>query len=398
MTTKRKSKKNKKKQTGGNLIASGGFGCIFSPALKCHNQDSNHIYTNKITKLMISKDAQDEYNQIQEFKNILQSIPNYDKYFLLNDITLCKPNILTNTDLNNYKKCKPLNKKNITSKNINKKLDQILAINMPNAGLEITNFINKYFNSHNIILLNNSLINLLVNGIAPMNQLNVYHCDIKDGNILAQFTNNKQNIETKLIDWGISIIYTNNSQIPYKLYKRPFQYNTPFSTILFNDIFIKNYQQFLSINNYPTYYQIREFVINYIFIWNDIRGDGHLSAINDIVQKLTINDLEPINNNTIKLKFIEHNITYHYIIQYLANILQKYTIKGKLDIISYFTNVFLKNIDIWGFVMSYIVIYEYLYEYFNKLNYYHILFINKIKYIIIHFLYETSTEPIDIKT
>ena len=65
---------------------------------------------------------------------------------------------------------------------------------------------------------------------------------------------------------------------------------------------------------------------------------------------------------------------------------------------SYFENVFLKNIDIWGFVMIYIVLYEYLYNTFDDLNEYQMEFITKIKYIIIHFLYENPLEPINISS
>ena len=69
---------------------------------------------------MTTKHAQDEYKQINKYKNILKVIPNYDKYFLLNDFVLCKPDKLTKQDLNGYnKKCKPLKKKGITYKNIN---------------------------------------------------------------------------------------------------------------------------------------------------------------------------------------------------------------------------------------------------------------------------------------
>jgi hypothetical protein len=381
------------KQNGGSVIASGGFGCIFEPALKCETDVTRAA--NKITKLMTSKNATDEYKQIQHFKSILQVIPNYESYFLLNDFTLCKPDKLTKEDLDNYnKKCKALNKKNITIKNINNSLDQILALNMPYGGIEVEHFIQNYFVPSNIVQLNNYLIQLLVHGIVPMNKLNVYHCDIKDSNILVQFT--KKGLNTRLIDWGLSFIHTNKNALPKKIYRRPFQYNIPFSSILFNKVFMQKYNDFLSIHNNPTFFQIREFVVNYIFIWNDIRGSGHLSAINDIVRKLTINELVSIQKNKIKEHFIEYDFTYYYIIEYLSSILAKYTQNGKLDIMTYFNNVFLKNIDIWGFVMIYIVLYEYLYESFNKLNEYQMQFINKLKYIIIHFLYETPTEPINV--
>ena len=248
-----------------------------------------------------------------------------------------------------------------------------------------------------MIKLNNSLIDLLVNGIVPMNKLNVYHCDIKEGNVLVQ--NNQTKLITRLIDWGLSVSTTKTKgKIPLKLYRRPFQYNVPFSSIFFNTDFMTLYNNFLENNLNPNYFQIREFVINYIFIWNDIRGSGHLSTINNIIKKLTIQELPAIKQIKIKEHFIEYDFTYYYIIEYLSKILEKYTNNGSLDIMSYFENIFLKNIDIWGFIMIYIALYQYLYNTFDDLNQYQIEFITKIKYIIIHFLYESPLEPINVSS
>ena len=54
-----KNNKNHKKNSkrtikGGKVIGSGGFGCIFKPALKCKNKDRQN---NKISKLMKKKYA-----------------------------------------------------------------------------------------------------------------------------------------------------------------------------------------------------------------------------------------------------------------------------------------------------------------------------------------------------
>jgi hypothetical protein len=86
-------------QKGGKVIASGGFGCIFEPALKCVNGPS----TGELTKLMTKKHAEDEYNQIQDFKKILENIPNYSEYFLIDGFSICQPKQLTNNDLKNGK-------------------------------------------------------------------------------------------------------------------------------------------------------------------------------------------------------------------------------------------------------------------------------------------------------
>jgi hypothetical protein len=380
------------KQTGGKVIASGGFGCIFQPALTCDNDTTNN--TNKITKLMTIKNATDEYKQIENFNSILQTIPNYDNYFLLKDITLCKPAKLTKSHLVNYKKCKALKKKGINSKNINKSLDKILALNMPDGGIDVDKFVQEYFVPSNIIKLNNSLIKLLVHGIIPMNKLNVYHCDVKDANVLVKIT--EMGLETRLIDWGLSFIHNDKKGIPRKIYRRPFQYNVPFSSVLFNKEFLNKYNEFLIIHPNPDYYQIREFVINYIFIWNEIRGPGHLNAINDIVKKLTISNLASIKKQKIKEHFVEYDFTYYYIIEYLSKILEKYTQNGKIELMTYFNTIFLKNIDIWGFTMTYICLYEYFYDSFESLSEFQMQFINKIKFIIIHFLFESPIEPINV--
>lgn len=226
-----------------------------------------------------------------------------------------------------------------------------------------------------------------------MNKLNVFHGDIKDGNVLVKIT--EMGLETRLIDWGLSFIHHDDTGIPRKIYRRPFQYNVPFSSILFNKEFLKKYNEFLAMHPNPNYYQIREFVVNYIFIWNEIRGPGHLTAINDIVKKLTINDVSAIKKTKVKEHIIEYDFTYYYIIEYLSKILEKYTQNGKIELLSYFNTIFLKNIDIWGFTMTYIVLYEHLYDSFNTLTEFQMQFINKLKYIIVYFLYETPIEPIN---
>lgn len=378
---------------GGEVIASGGFGCIFMPALKCENE--NRIDTNKISKLMTEKHANDEYKTIQQFKNVLKSIPNYSDYFLLDGFSICKPTKLTREDLKKYnKKCKALTKKNIKAKNVNSSLNKLLALNMPNGGIDIDKFIDRHFDGANLIRLNNSLIGLLVNGIIPMNQLRVFHGDIKESNILVQF--NDKGLNTRLIDWGLSFVRKGTKGIPKKIYRRPFQYNVPFSSVLFNKELITRYAQFLSENLDPEYYQIREFVINYIFIWNDIRGQGHLDLINKIFDKLTMNELTDIKKTDIKENIIEYDFTYYYIVEYLTKILKHYTKHGTLDIMTYFNTVFLRNIDVWGFVLTYFAFYEELYKHFDTLNDYQLSFLTRIKQIIIEFLYENPLQPINI--
>lgn len=375
---------------GGDVLASGGFGCIFEPSLKCEDTVDNKNPKN-LSKLMLKKNAQSEFKQISNFRNLLSTIPNYNNYFLLNNFTICKPSKLTNSDLSNFKKCKALTKRGYTKKNVNKSLDDLLVINMPNGGINVEEFVNRYFTKNNLIHLNNSLIDLLINGILPMNERRVFHCDIKDSNVLVDNT-----FRTRLIDWGLSVHYSvtnNNNTFPKTLYRRPFQYNAPFSNILFNKEFIKLYSDFLVKNSNPEYYSIREFVVNYIFVWNEIRGSGHLEAINSIIKEFSEDNLVSIDKKKVKDHMIEYNFTYYYIIEYISKILLEYTNNGVLNLKDYFNNVFIKNVDIWGFTTIYISIFEILYKSKNTELYKSIT--EHIKQIIQNFLFSNPTNVIN---
>ena len=416
---------------GGDILASGGFGCVFKPALKCKNSTIN-VDDNTVSKLMTAKHATDEYNQIQAFKTVLEHIPNYKKYFLVDDFSLCQPEELESVDLQLFdKKCKALVKKKFTRTNINQLLDKVLAINMPDGGVDIKGFLkkireqnknnqnknnqnnnnnnnnqnknnqNKNNQNNNQIntaytQLNNSLIDMLINGIIPMNKLDLYHCDVKNGNILVKENNG---LECRLIDWGLSVHHTNNNGIPHRLYRRPFQYNVPFSVILFNKDFTRRYAEFMVTldkeNKKLDMFYLKEFVTNYIFAWNKIRGIGHLKIINSIIQKLTRHDLTEIKKEKIKKHVMEYNFTYGYIVEYISCILLKFTVDGEFKLLNYFNNVFLKTIDIWGFVMNYLIFLNDFGDY-DDLNQSQIEFIDKIKYIVIHYLFESPTEVIDV--
>jgi hypothetical protein len=396
------NKKSNNKVSGGNALTSGGFGCLFKPALKCKNANLNYN-PNLVTKLMTKKHALDEFKQIQRFKSILEHIPNYQNYFLVDGFSKCEPAELTNDDLKDFdENCNALKKKNFTAKNINYNLNKTLALNMPDGGIDVDDYIDSFKDKSLLAVLymnlNTYLVNLLVNGIDPMNKSQLYHCDVKGSNILVSLDNEKK---TRLIDWGLSVYRKddNKTDIPDKLNRRPFQFNVPFSVILFNKKFIEKYTLFLKRHKSVDFFAIREFVINYIFYWNKIRGAGHLKTINSIFKRLTYNMLPAIENSKIKNHIVEYEFTYYYIVEYISKILLKYTVEGKLNLLDYFNNVFLNNIDVWGLTIIYMGFLDNLYEMYkntDKINLYHSQFIEKIKYIIIHFLFENPTEVIDI--
>ena len=222
---------------------------------------------------MLKKYAEREYQEIHHFQKILSSIPNYTHYFLLNDFTLCEPAPLTNEDLQNFENCRALKKDNINEKNINQSLDKLLALTMPDGGIAVDDYIRKITKYSDFIELNNRLVDLLNQGIVPMNHKHIYHSDIKDSNVLVQ---EQETLYTRLIDWGISVEYQPNGKFPDLWTNRPFQFNTPFSTILFSDLFKEKYAAFMKTNpaidatNYKEV--LGAFVIDYIYLCMKKRG------------------------------------------------------------------------------------------------------------------------------
>ena len=124
--------------------------------------------------------------------------------------------------------------------------------------------------------------------------------------------------------------------------------------ILFNNRFYNLYKGFLIEKKTPSYLDVRNFVINYIFLWIKERGPGHLKTINKIMKYLFEDNIK-VENNEFKENMIEYSYTLHFIVEYITKIVIKFTKNGGFDKIAYL-NIFIKNIDIWGFTMSYISI------------------------------------------
>jgi len=403
---------NKKNKEGGKVLASGGFGCVFRPALKCIGKKTRD--EGKISKLMTNKHAKEEYDEIQNVNTKLNKIKNYEEFFLIDNFSLCKPSKLSKSDLKNYRQCSPLLKEKITAKNINNSLDQLLAINMPYGGVSIEYFLTNTNNYDKIIEANNKLIDLLKNGILKMNEKHVYHGDIKASNVLVLTDEKKNsiNMKVRLIDWSLTVEYIpfKNETFPSNWKNRPLQFNVPFSIILFTDLFVNSYSDFLESNAHVTTALKRKitinFVKNYLHLWMEKRGIGHYKYINKIMYTLFKyelingthdNDLK--NDEKIK-KYIEMNYTLPLIIDYLVEILIRFIkIKkdGSLDMRYYLDNYFIKIVDIWGFIISYFPLYELLFENYKALTPNQLTLFNKLKSIFLNYLYQPDFDSIKIK-
>ena len=365
-TRKYKSSRRRRKtyKQGGKVIGSGGYGCVFRPALRCNGTRKRASKT--ISKLMFNKYVKREYMEITKYLPILRKIPNYNNYFIIEGANICQPAPLTRMDLINFDtKCKVLRKRDINVKNINNNLDKISSINLQDGGVELGTYIYSGLSLDGMKDLNARMIQLLVDGILPMNKYHVYHADIKEANIVVDMSK-----YVRLIDWGLSMYTANGKNIPDVLRDKPLQYNLPFSIILFNNTFKTMYSTFLktTATSHLDNNSVGIFLKGYIEKWNKKRGKGHIKTITSIWSGITG----------------KQKIQETIIIPYLSVILLEYTRDGEFDAIGYFKNVFLKLIDLWGFIICYYAFLENGYK--NE----------KINNLVMNYLYKNPTENINI--
>tara|TARA_A100001035_G_scaffold279885_1_gene282774 strand:+ start:15638 stop:16960 length:1323 start_codon:yes stop_codon:yes gene_type:complete len=383
MNKKYKSKKKKRFHIGGEVIDHGGFGCIFKPSLRCINSDNR---SGDISKMFLNKYITQEWAIINAVKEIVMNIPNYENYFLINDFEMCQPAELDDNDKINIDNCKNLIKYQINKENINSKLNEVKIINMPFGGKNIY----KIFKEENhtqigFSNINNALINLLINGIKPMNKLGLYHFDIKDENIVFK------DGFTKLIDWGHSGISTPTNSIPTNITRLALSYNLPFSVTLFTNEFNKFYTSYLSSIKSPKSFNQLKSIMEQYYYMRSMPEYGHIRDIRKIylphILKLSIKNVKSIDNLILDL-----------ISSYCAKVLIKYTdFTNKIfNKERYFKEVFSHNVDVYGFIMTYIylIITDYLKDETPYFNLYKINVAN----IIIKYCYSDfyADKPFDI--
>lgn len=392
--TNNKTKKIYRNNRGGKVIASGGYGCVFNPALKCEGASKRE--SKKISKLMTDRHATQEYEQINSLKQKLDSVPNYEDYFLIYDATLCRPSKLTTSDLASFTdKCTALPKDNIMKTNINTKLDELMSLNLPNGGLPVDDYLYSDGTFEKMYKVHSYLIKLLKNGIIPMNNKNVYHSDIKDSNVLIDDTG-----KARLIDWGLTVEYKPDTTIefPKNWRNRPLQFNVPFSVVIFTDSFYEKYTKYLNDGGKVEEEDLRPFIIDYLNFWMKERGAGHYKFINEIMYMLYSHVFTSISEKSRPV-MIETEITLPIITNYIIDVLVHYTKfkeNGKLNLREYLNEVYINIVDIWGFINVYFPFLEILYNNYFSIKEDEMKIFKQLEYIFNEYLYNPRHEPIDI--
>ena len=352
----------------GAPIAAGGFGCVFSPPIACADKSlAAKQKANMVSKLMGTGDALAEKVEMDRIAPVLAKIPNAEKYFLLSGAFLCAPGKLNDGDLKNFDSvCRNIPYR---ASSINNHLSGFRVLNMPNGGPSMK----KYFESivskgevdgAKFVEVNNALIELLEKAIVPMNKLGLIHMDLKADNVLCDSSSGKPKV--RIIDWGLAHV-GNDKPSAYDLSDwvsgRPIQFNLPVTVRLFST----TYQNL-----------IKKYAVEFFATGGKASQDAEsiglppyaLPAANQIAAKVSketsghvlylVNGAVPnifrcatLNSHNEATETFRRVLTGSY-----AAAIGKFSgpdggKKKGFDATRFYTDVFRKNADIWGFVMVY---------------------------------------------
>lgn len=392
-THMRRTRKN-----GGRAVDAGSYGCVFIPALKCKDK-SIPYNSNYVSKLMYKEDSESELREIKKVEDIIKKIPNNENYFIVSQSYSCEPDEITGEEnLSSFEsKCKLFTKRGLDATNVNENLNKLALLNMLNGGLSVERYILKMLESPNkynmFINLNNALIKLLEYGIVPMNKLNFHHYDVKAGNILYSSDGH-----ARLIDWGLAGM-NDGKTIPETIIDRSIAYNMPFSDIFFNS-YIKQWlpEEMRKIKASLNFRNKNEgqsellkiVAVNLINKSIEETSEGHF----DYVTSGILHDIYKIYAADNKYNLLDFNaLSYNVVIEYIQAVLLKYVNEnGVFNDIQYFYDVFVHNVDVWGFILTYAPIVE---DGFGKI---HKDIVNGICRILLRYCFssEFAVKPINI--
>jgi serine/threonine protein kinase len=163
---------NYKEQVGGELLGSGGYGCVFRPNIKCDTGKYSSSDDKYVSKVVANKDLPAEYNNVDTFK--LKKIDPNQRLIVYPTEDCGQPNNISRAD---YQQCKDSTDENIDTEDG-----------------EYHNLIQKYYGETLHTIRRRKKVNYiedsitlymdLFKAILLLNVNNLCHRDLKESNIV----------------------------------------------------------------------------------------------------------------------------------------------------------------------------------------------------------------------
>lgn len=350
--TKRITKRRTRK--AGAVIGTGGYGCVFSPPLPCEGESrpGNDV----VSKLLYKVEAMKEMKEIEKAKRVLSRIPDADKYFSVMDVKKCQLGELTEDDIKG-KNCDAIDVYHVKNKMRDAGYDNTVALlQQKNLGMPFDQYVLKEVKSgEEMSSLLANMKELLMKGIVPMNNLGVYHEDLKADNILVQ------NGQPTIIDWGLAVINENGGPIT----KAEFANNDVFwneregkpamtANPLFNNPLVgaaffipAEPDDQVGIAKRQLQLEGRSDEAKIQSLLEDLQGEPHFALLESQILPIALDYLQQVG---YKPQGSLHETPDSLLEEYLQRNLNAYSpIESHYD---EFVKNFQSNVDLWGWAMS----------------------------------------------
>lgn len=353
---------------GGKAIASGGYGCVFRPAIACKGESKPR--SNSISKLMTRTKAEAEMDEVRDAKSILEKIPDYSKYFALTNYHMCVPGKLTEEDEKSFDvECRgPLA---VPLAHVNKHPDTYRLVISPDLGTDLSKAVKSMFKNaattpgsegykdllRNLVNLNNTSADFLQNGLAKMARLRFYHSDVKPQNVMTDYNvelSKPSFTQMKLIDFGLALPHGGGAE-----YVNTFiMFNAPVSGFMFDRSTVYDINHILRRASHVNDQQYESFVSN---------------EMEKVINKHVFRDssrthipyMEGVGSAAYGIsgkKF--RTFLKRFYVAYCSDIVISFTKRGydgnpAFDMEKYWDEVLRFNLDIWGFLTTFLLMASY---------------------------------------
>jgi serine/threonine protein kinase len=170
------------------IIGEGSYGCVTKPSIKCKDSPSGLDYHNKVSKIMIRKDAMKEYKEMQEITKSKKI-----NEFIIPQPDMCDP-LIDNTFRNTIQKCD--NEDFFDSRD-----DEFSILVLEDGGVSLRIFIDEIAHtlSPKDIRVFLTKIHHLMEGLLFFHTRGIIHHDIAARNVVYNIKNGK----IRFIDFGL---------------------------------------------------------------------------------------------------------------------------------------------------------------------------------------------------
>lgn len=329
---------------GGGVVGSGGYGCVFAPALRCEGKDPFQRYGSQyVSKLMKRRHARSELLAARNTRRLLSDVKSASQYFVMPLPFSCKPAPLTGNDIVEYDAQCAGTAAGDNAAEVNANRDELALIFAKNAGTELAVFwasrwprmpeASRMAAGSQVC---RALSSLLSKGITSLNEGGVLHLDIKPENVVVQIPHRYPGPLARLIDWGIAAKTADAADFIASI--PSYMYNMPPSQWLMNvDVVNDALDTALEVGG--DHKAVCRAASRIIYDRNVEGGEGHLGTVRTFLRACQ-------GEGDIRAFVIEYNTAV--LQKYLSPFQRRYSLA---DRDRYYNGVFSKNIDVWGLLM-----------------------------------------------